>query len=73
MMYARARQRRCIHKNADCQLKDGACVKAMTLKKPKTRLKFYKVFKTRKLRGTVVKVHFSTKYALYENGLRSGR
>ena len=37
------------------------CVATMTLKKPKTHLKFSKVFNIRKLRGTVVKSPFLKK------------
>ena len=49
------------------------CVAAMTLKKPKTHLKFSKAFNIRKLRGTVVKSNFlKKKYAFYEHGFRSG-
>ena len=65
MVYARAWQWRCIHKNADCQL-------ITVLKSQKTRPKFFQDFQSSNQHGTVVKSPFLKKRAFYGNGFRSG-
>ena len=55
MVYARAWQWRCIHKNADCQLITVHALQRWRWKAQKTRPKFFQDFQSSNQHGTVVK------------------